>query len=348
MRRLLCAPFLLAAMTGSPSASAQAASDAMAETLYNNALDLMEAGKNVEACPLLEQSQEIDPAVGTLLYLGLCYERTGRTASAWATYRAAGEAGRRGNQAERSKIALENASRIEPSLSRVTIVMPQASSGVSVFLDGEPIGAVALGMAMPVDPGSHVVEARAPNSHPVQIRLEVKTGEAHQTVNIPPLQPLAASGTATPVASGTTTPPDTYGETRDAQTPQALTGLGAVVGADIDGKFRGVVATVGMTYRLAEAFELQATALVGRDRGAQPGASLYITGGVVKPTIHVGVPVFLTDGVRPGAHASVGLRVDPTDRFGLYARGGLTAFASVPEGYDETVAVLSAGAMGQF
>ena len=129
MRRLLCAPFLLAAMTVSPGAAAQAASDAMAETLYNNALDLMETGKNAEACPLLEQSQEIDPAVGTLLYLGLCYERTGRTASAWATYRAAGEAGRRGNQAERSKIALENASRIEPSLSRITIVMPQASSG---------------------------------------------------------------------------------------------------------------------------------------------------------------------------------------------------------------------------
>jgi len=320
----------------------------MAETLYNNALNLMEEGRNEEACPLLEQSQKIDPAVGTLLYLGLCYERTGRTASAWVTYRAAGEAGRRGNQVERSRIALENAARLEPELTRLTIVMPESSPDATFSLDGAPLGSVAVGMAMPVDPGEHVIEVQAPGMRPVEMRVEVKAGERDHTVSIPRLQPLSGhpKANAQPIDSGVGDPNASVAG--DASANRTRLGLGVVVGADIDGKFRGAVATVGITYGATDWLDLQLNALVGRDRGAEPGASFYLLDGVVRPMLHVGVPVFMTDGVRPGAHGSAGLRVNPAEAFGLYARGGLTAFASAPEGYDETVPVLSAGAMGQF
>ena len=51
-----------------------------AEALFDEGKSLMIEGKLAVACEKLEQSQRIDPAVGTLLYLAECYEKSGRTA----------------------------------------------------------------------------------------------------------------------------------------------------------------------------------------------------------------------------------------------------------------------------
>src|SRR3974390_1916574 len=44
----------------------------------------MDAGDLVGACPKLLRSYRIDPGIGVLLRLALCYERAGKTASAWS------------------------------------------------------------------------------------------------------------------------------------------------------------------------------------------------------------------------------------------------------------------------
>ncbi len=59
---------------------------ASADQLYNDAAKLMTAGKYAEACPKLGASQRLDPAIGTLLKLGFCFNYTGQTASAWASF----------------------------------------------------------------------------------------------------------------------------------------------------------------------------------------------------------------------------------------------------------------------
>jgi serine/threonine-protein kinase len=52
-------------------ASAQSAADkAAAEALFDHGVRLMKQNNFAEACPKLEESDRIDPAVGTLLYLG--------------------------------------------------------------------------------------------------------------------------------------------------------------------------------------------------------------------------------------------------------------------------------------
>src|SRR4051794_20217691 len=82
---------LITTLSG-PVAMAQSTSDKVAaESLFDQGRDAMRKSDFARACGLLERSQKLDPAVGTLLYLGECYERSGRTASAWATFREAGD-----------------------------------------------------------------------------------------------------------------------------------------------------------------------------------------------------------------------------------------------------------------
>src|SRR5947207_15885135 len=81
-------------------AEAGAAQKAAAESLFDDALKAMKSGHFTEACPKLEESERIDPAIGTLLYLGECYEKTGRTASAWATFREAASAAQAQGESE--------------------------------------------------------------------------------------------------------------------------------------------------------------------------------------------------------------------------------------------------------
>ena len=60
-----------------------------AEVLFDQGRKLMGQQRYEEAAHKLEQSESLDPGVGTLLNLADCYVHLGRTASAWATYRSA-------------------------------------------------------------------------------------------------------------------------------------------------------------------------------------------------------------------------------------------------------------------
>src|SRR5690348_1000013 len=74
----------------SATAHAQAASQkATAEALFEEGRKLMAEGKVAEACPKFADSEQLDASSSTLLNLASCYEKLGRTASAWATYREA-------------------------------------------------------------------------------------------------------------------------------------------------------------------------------------------------------------------------------------------------------------------
>src|SRR5687768_7618823 len=85
--------------------AAGASDKAAAEALFDQGVRLMKQNNFADACPKLEESDRIDPAVGTLLYLGECYERVGKTASAWATFREAASIANNSNQADRARVA---------------------------------------------------------------------------------------------------------------------------------------------------------------------------------------------------------------------------------------------------
>src|SRR6187431_1087071 len=114
-RLTLLTPALgLALYAGSAAAQASASDKAAAEALFDQGVRLMKQNGFAEACPKLEESYRIDPAVGTLLYLGECYERVGKTASAWATFREAASLATNSGQPDRARVAAARAQELEP------------------------------------------------------------------------------------------------------------------------------------------------------------------------------------------------------------------------------------------
>src|SRR5262249_40173175 len=76
----------LAALAYAGTANAQAENEANARSLFNEAKKLMKGGQYADACPKLEAAARLYSSAGILLNLGDCYEKIGRTASAWAKF----------------------------------------------------------------------------------------------------------------------------------------------------------------------------------------------------------------------------------------------------------------------
>src|SRR5690349_8462098 len=113
----------LAVLLGSAPALAEttASQRASAEALFQQATQLMDEKRYVEACEKLAGSQDLDPALGTMLYLADCYEHAGRSASAWALFREAAESSKHAGQADRERIASERAASLEQRLSKLEL-----------------------------------------------------------------------------------------------------------------------------------------------------------------------------------------------------------------------------------
>jgi hypothetical protein len=104
--------------------------------------------------------------VGTLLNLARCYQANGQVATAWATFREAAAAARAGGQPDREARARSEASALEPQLPRLTIQVDDTAERTDVLRDGVPVPRGIWGVAVPVDPGPHRIEARSPGKKP--------------------------------------------------------------------------------------------------------------------------------------------------------------------------------------
>ncbi len=175
---------VLGVLVMSAAPSAHAGDAALAEALFTEARQLMAEGKYAEACPKFDASNRIDPAVGTLLNLAACYEKLGKTATAWATYLQVASS----PQGDvRGDYARQHAAALLPMLSKVTIRVPNAPAGASVTRDGIAVPPGAFGAAIPVDPGHHVIEATAAGRIRFHREVDVPSGTSTSVVVVLPV-----------------------------------------------------------------------------------------------------------------------------------------------------------------
>ncbi len=208
--RWLCAAACAAAVAGAPLAhAATAAEKAAAEALFDDGLRLMKAGSFAEACPKLESSEQIDPAVGTLLYLAECYEKIGRTASAWATFREAASLAQTYGQTDRAKKAQDRAARLEGDLAYLTIDVASETRqlpGLTLKRGAISVAPQLSGVAVPVDPGEITIEASAPGRASFFTKVTL-AARGRMQVSIPPLAELPGTSQAAAPASEAATAP---------------------------------------------------------------------------------------------------------------------------------------------
>jgi hypothetical protein len=217
--------------------------------LFNDARRLATEGNYAEACPKFEESQRLDPGMGTQFNLADCYEHVGRIASAWGLFQDVAAAAKSTGQPARAQVATQRAAAIEGRVAHLTVVPPKGVSGLEVRRNGEMLGPVLWGAPMPVDPGSYTVQALAPGRKRWSVVAPVAP-RAGVSVVIPPLLADAAATSASPpfapraagTLEGATEPARPSGDDGNARgstqrAAGAVVGVGGVVGLGVGAAF---------------------------------------------------------------------------------------------------------------
>jgi hypothetical protein len=161
-------------------------------TLYNQGKELLDAGKTAEACQAFEAAKRLDfTAINLILRLGDCYERLGRTASAYSQYQQAASLAAAAKDARRST-AEERVAAVEPRLARLVVALAPGSVGVTVRRNGEIVAGDRLGKPEPIDPGRYTFEATATGKKAWTTLREIGASTTI-TVEVPALEPAASA-----------------------------------------------------------------------------------------------------------------------------------------------------------
>jgi hypothetical protein len=199
---------------------------ATAEALFSEGRRLLASGDYTAACEKFAASQKLDPGLGTSLNLADCYEKSGRTASAWAEFRDAASSARRVGSKDREQVARARADALEKQLSRLTLIEKTPHPEQRMARDGSAVDRAVLGTAVPVDPGPHAVEVVATGRKKWSKTIAVDPG-AQIVVEVPELESDALAQTARSSSGSDSASPSKRG---DSQRIAAVTvgGVGAV------------------------------------------------------------------------------------------------------------------------
>jgi hypothetical protein len=308
--------------------------------LFNDAKKAMAAGNYDSACPKLAESYHLDPGTGTLTALAVCHESQGKTASAWAEFIQVVSDAAQAHRLDRERFAKQHIAALEPKLSKLTVVVDggaQTLAGLEVRRDGVLLGHAAWGVAVPVDPGDHTVEAVADGKLRWSSTTKVREAADSQAVTVPLLEDAPVA----PAAPAPAPSPSLRGDTSGFQPPELLPpssspqrAIGFVVGAV------GLAAAGVGTY-----FGIEAIYKAGKANTDCPGSTCTDAAGVSDEStakssalvadiaiggavaaLAVGTVLLLT-APHTTSSSSTSARATPRLFFGPLGRGGAAGYA---------------------
>ena len=189
------------------SSVAVAAEPLAAEAAFNRGVEAMARGDFEGACPEIAESQRLEPRAGTLFTLAECWARAGRIATALARYQeylrvhsrmtAAEKATQRGREEVAQKQVVELGDRV-PHLT-----LKRGASwahGTTVTLNGVVLGDPSIDLAVPLDPGRHLVVVATAAGARREWVVDLAAGD-HEVLPIAPphsAPPIKEAAVATP------------------------------------------------------------------------------------------------------------------------------------------------------
>lgn len=178
---------LMASAFALMSPAARASDAAAAEALFDAGLEALEDERYDAACPKIEESHRLEARPGTLFTLADCWRLAGKTATALARFEEYLRIFERMSEAERAKQRgrerharkhLAELSAVVPKL--IVRLSAKSSAGATIERNGVQLGEPALGVALPVDPGEHVLVVRAPDGSSASKTVRLAPGESRQ------------------------------------------------------------------------------------------------------------------------------------------------------------------------
>lgn len=179
----------LALVFSSTAARADGDADrAVARGLAEEGARLLASGRVEAACTKLQESRRLVPLPETGMKLAECYERSGRTASAWSVYLDVAAAERDAHRPQREMTARARAAALEHKIGRLTVAVSDGAGtpGIVVQRDGVAVTPAQWGVSLPLDPGQHEIAAQAPGRYGWRTTIAVNAGET-KLVTVPAL-----------------------------------------------------------------------------------------------------------------------------------------------------------------
>jgi hypothetical protein len=204
------APLLAAAIlaaSGLSAGAAHASDPAAAREQLKQGWALKEAGRCSEAIPHFVESQRLDPKPKALLNLADCEDRLGDLVSAQQHSVQARDLARQDADPLLLAVAEQHLAALDKRLPRLTIVLAHDTPpDTAVSRDGTALGSVSLGVALPANPGKHVVVASVAGHADRTFEVELAEG-AQQSIEVAPGDALAPPAPQVVAAPAVLTPP---------------------------------------------------------------------------------------------------------------------------------------------
>jgi hypothetical protein len=207
----MLAGVLLAAVAHAPPSHAAGPSPAQvqaARELFQDAERDEDAKRWSDALDKLRRVAAVKLTPGVRYHIALCEENLGQLVAALADYTLAENQARAENAPDVLRLVGEKLKSLKTRVPRLTLAVADIPD-IEVRLDGEPILKAMWGVQIPLDPGEHKIEAKAPGRVAMartikmderdSTLIEVKLPEALKTP--PPPSTPAPSGSAMTASS---------------------------------------------------------------------------------------------------------------------------------------------------
>lgn len=347
--RSLVASLILAVSTCTSIAQADAGSEKEARALFEEGNALVEKGSYVEALEKFRAAYARWANPKILLNVGTTLRQLGRYPEAADTYDAwlKDPAADPKRKDEVTGVLAD----LDAKVGKLAVDVKEGKA--RILVDGRDVGEAAPTRTLRVEPGSHSVVADREGADAISRTVAVGAGETRAVVLVATVATGGATGATTSVAPQPS--PTSFVGPRDAPTtteeaPRTDHGgrVGVSARGDFDGKGRGAVVVPALSYGVVAQLEVGVGALLGRNKGTEPSATIYLLRGAFSPRIVLAAPIFFIDGsARAGLRAAGGIEWDPSAHVGFFADLGAAHFFSAPAGYEPTALVASIGAQAR-
>jgi len=158
---------LASALFVTGTAAAQAPGEELARRAFEEGVALEKKGDYASALAKFKESEQIKATLGNRYHKAYCLEMTGKLASAFIEYEAVEKTARDTNKTEIVEAARTRLQPLRARVPQLSLTATDPPKDTEVSLDGTPVPLALLdGKAFRVDPGDHVITARAADHEP--------------------------------------------------------------------------------------------------------------------------------------------------------------------------------------